>query len=96
MGIAEDLDEGLKAYPVPEYMHAQLRRYVLERLPVGHFLTAVLSNNLEQSFNRADDKNRAALLNWVRLVYNYLPTACWGSPKAVNDWLKAESENAHE
>tara|TARA_R110000824_G_scaffold2652_2_gene12287 strand:+ start:2504 stop:2782 length:279 start_codon:yes stop_codon:yes gene_type:complete len=89
--IAEELEEGLKACPVPQYMHAPLRRYVIDHLAVGHFLTAVLSNNLEQAVTRADGQNSKALENWVRLVYNFLPAKCSGSPHAVSEWLK-ESE----
>ena len=93
MGIAEDLAYGLNACPVPEYMHEPLRRYVINHLPVGSFLTAVLSNDLLQAVNSADKQNSKALVNWVRLVYNYLPSKCSGSPQAVNEWLQKVSTN---
>jgi hypothetical protein len=93
--IADELDEGLKACPVPAYMHAPLRRYVIDHLEVGSFLTAVLANDLFSAVTRADDQNSKALVNWVRLVYSYLPAKCSGSPHAVSEWLK-ESEQENE
>jgi hypothetical protein len=65
---------------------AGLDRWISHGVPPGHFLMAVLCNDLREAVVRADDVNLAALpdiVNWVR--FN-APPACWGSPAAVNRW----------
>jgi len=57
-----------------------------ERVHLGSFLTAVLSNNLTQACGRADDSNLRALPDIVRYCYNELPSDCWGSPEKVEAW----------
>lgn len=69
---------------------AALDRYGKDHSPVGHFLTAVLENDLCQAVFRADDYNIQDILEIVRYVYNDLPGTCWGSPAAVKAWLKNE------
>ena len=64
-----------------------IKRYVEDRIPPGDFLTAVLENNLRESFNQADEENRKALFEIVCHCYNALPFICWGSPGKVKNWL---------
>lgn len=64
-----------------------LQRYAQRHCPVGHFLTAVLSNDLMEAVGRADEGNRAALADICTYVFNYLPIGCWGSPAKVQAWL---------
>ena len=54
--------------------------------PVGHFLTAVLSNDLAQAIGRADDDNIRNIREIVSYVYMEIPGECWGSPKRVKVW----------
>ena len=69
-----------------------LDRYAREHTPTGSFLRAVLENDLHAALFKADDDNRAALMNIVRYVYNDLPRACWGSPEKVKAWLAQKPE----
>ncbi len=72
---------------IPESMHGAMRAWVeLGRKP-GHFLTAVLENNLHGAVSRADSANMAAIKGWVTFVYNYCPAGCWGSPERVHRWM---------
>ena len=69
-----------------------LRRGVQEyiehgRLP-GGFLTAVIQNNLSESFGSADENNRRRLFDIVQFFYNEAPSACWGSKEAMVAWVK--------
>lgn len=73
---------------IPEDIRRGLERYVKERIPTGHFLRAVLENDLTEAFGRADLDNREALFDIVQYVYNELPMTCWGSKDKVNEWLK--------
>ena len=75
---------------IPERTLEGLKRYVKDKIPPGGFLTAVLENNLLNSFQRADGENRQAIPEIVYYVHNHLPANCWGSPKTVDKWLKRE------
>lgn len=76
---------------VPQHMREHIRAYVEERRPIGHFLTALLSNDLKNAALRADNENRAALVDWVGFLYEYAPSNCWGSPEIVAAWLAEET-----
>jgi hypothetical protein len=69
-----------------------INRYVNDRCPVGSFLTAVLSNNLRESFARADEDNLKDMFEIVSYCYNKIPSHCWGSPEKVQQWLEMKDE----
>jgi hypothetical protein len=69
-----------------------LAGYIEERRPVGHFLTAVLSNDLREAVNRADADNLVALGSIVQWLFWHAPAVCWGSPGKVRDWLAREED----
>ena len=71
--------------PVPRMVDT-IKRYVQHGVQPGHFVTAILTNNLSQSVSRADEENAAHLVEWVRFLHNYLPTDCHGSIEIVNAW----------
>jgi len=77
-------------FHLPEHMHQPIVRYVLHHLRPGHFLSAVLSNDLVGAVGRADDANVAVLKGWVQFLYNCeeVPGDCWGSPRHVDEWLR--------
>jgi hypothetical protein len=64
-----------------------LDRYVNYGILPGHFLTAVLENNLAESLGRADADNRENLFEIVSYIYNEIPAICWGNPEAVREWI---------
>lgn len=70
-----------------EETKASLDRYVQHRIPTGGFLRAVLSNDLMESFKRADFENTRDMHEIVSYIYNKLPMSCHGSPEAVEKWL---------
>jgi hypothetical protein len=83
----------LRTAGVPEHLHDGLIRYVLHHVAVGHFLTAVLSNDLRESFARADETSGPALGKIVAWLYWNAPSPAWGSRAAVKAWL-AEPKGA--
>lgn len=89
MTIEELLRESLVRYDIPEHMHDGVIMYVLHRYLPGHFLTALMSNDLHDAFVRADDSNIAAMFQWVKWFHNEAPSPCWGSPEKVRDWVIA-------
>jgi hypothetical protein len=82
---------------IPERMQNALRRYVLEGVPPGHFLTAVICNDLKGAVGAADDTNLELLQTYVRWFYNIAPAPCWGSKEKMDVWMlerSAERETA--
>lgn len=64
-----------------------LRDYVEKGYPLGGFLTALVSNNLVESFGRADLGNRACMFEYTSWLYSYAPQDCWGSLDKIDKWL---------
>jgi hypothetical protein len=75
---------------VPDHMSDGVARYIEARIRPGGFLIALLSNNFIGAAQRADHENLAALGAWAKLFHNYLPGGSYGSPAAVEAWLKGE------
>lgn len=72
---------------LPAYMQGGMLRYIENGFEPGSFLTALLSNDLRETFARADDLNATAVRTYVQYLYSYAPQGCWGSPDCVNAWL---------
>jgi hypothetical protein len=73
---------------VPVHLVGGFARYVFQGLPPGHFLTAVLENDLMEAMSRADEKSRAGLFALCSFIYNHLPQTAWGSPERVETWIR--------
>jgi hypothetical protein len=71
---------------VPPHLREGIVRYALDGGHIGHFLTAVVSNDLHQAVSRGDDQSLAALKGLMQFLYNYAPAPCWGSPVKVAAW----------
>lgn len=74
--------------PMPERFAEALVRYCGERQPCGHFLMAVLKNDLREAFSRADHEALQALPSILGWLYNEAPGGCHGSPEKVKEWLE--------
>ena len=84
--VADEIDKGFEELDLPEYMKDGVMLYVFQGVRPGSFLTAVLENNLTQSFGQADHNNVACMFDWAKLLYMYLPSQCWGSKEIVANW----------
>lgn len=71
---------------IPDHMRGGITRWVEHGIYPGGFLTAVLENNLRDAVQRADEDNSRMLAGWVRFIYNYCPSGCWGSLEHVERW----------
>ena len=85
--VRELMREG--AHLVPGHMLDAVERYLINGIPPGSFLRAVISNDLREACSRADDENARALHDWVRFFYNYTPGTCWGSLARYDEWIEA-------
>jgi hypothetical protein len=79
------LIESLTAARVPLTLHKGLVRYFLDGIPPGHFLRAVLENNLQDAVLRADEP--ACLHSLILWLLNVVPAPSWGDPRAVEQWI---------
>ena len=64
-----------------------IERYFFDRLRPGHFLTAVLSGDLFETFARADDDSVGNLQALIRFLHNHTSGISHGTPGKVQDWL---------
>lgn len=88
--LREMLDDGLKqSYydQLPTEMLPNVYRYVIDGLQPGHFLTAVITNNLLDAVNRADSRNLKALGTWIKFFYNVCPSGCYGNIETMKNWM---------
>jgi hypothetical protein len=72
---------------IPFLVLCSLVHYVVNRHSTGNFLTAFLSNELNQAISYADNESLAAFREINYFIYNHCPSKCWGSPTKVSDWL---------
>jgi len=72
---------------LPEHCRGGFLRYLRYGIEPGGFLLAVLANNLREAVGRADETNKRALADYVFVLYNYAPSAAWGSPERVEAWI---------
>ena len=80
-----------RSFTIPESMVEQIRGYIDHGESVGHFLTAVLENNLKEAVGRADDENLHNLPAYVGYLYNEADSRCFGSPEKVRQWYMAKA-----
>ena len=75
---------------LPEHMREAARLYIEEGEMPGHFLTAVLTNNLVEAFGNADEDNRSCMWEWCLWLYNEIPMPAWGSANKVLAWCNEQ------
>lgn len=68
------------------YMADGMQRWIEHGVYPGVFMLALLQNDLRKAVENADGQNLEALAAWVRWLYNYAPSACWGSLLKVQAW----------
>lgn len=83
---------------VPEHMHEAITLWIEKGEPrpklMGHFMCALLSNDLMEAFARADYANIAAMHAWTIFLYNYAPAPCFGSEEKLNAWYERHHPTA--
>lgn len=80
------LFEKMNEYDIPDYMQNSLVEYIMTGRPVGHFLSAVLENQLKEAVNRADDLNQSKLVNYMKFLWNHAPNGCYGYEGVMKYW----------
>ena len=75
---------------IPPHLLRSMEMYVNERRPVGHFLSAVICNDLTEAIGRADERSLRALEHIVGWFFNKAPASCCGSEEKMNAWLEGK------
>lgn len=76
-----------REFYIPVRMMHGIENYVMYGIPPGHFLTAVICNDLKEACARADDENLPNLFAYVAFFYNEMPYECWGSRERMTAWI---------
>jgi hypothetical protein len=76
-----------RQFSISPLMLDAIRRYIVDGLPPGHFLTAIIDNDLREAVMRADDENMPNIPAFVAYFYNEAPADCWGSSHKRQDWI---------
>lgn len=81
-------------YKVPRDFADPIYNYMIYGFEPGSFFTAVLANDFARAMGSCHPANTVeAIKNTVTWICNYLPRhIAWGSPEAVNKWLKMTSD----
>ena len=80
--------DAMADYAIPQHLVEGLERYLCDHIPPGHFLLAILRNDLTEAVNRADEDSRKAIGDLVAFLGNTAPAGAWGSPERVRIWLE--------
>ncbi len=85
---AERSSVGYEAYgtTIPKRMAIKIDEYIQTGAEVGHFLTAVICNDLTEALFHADPENLQNLRAYACYFYNEAPSPCWGSPEKMAAW----------
>ena len=92
MSLIEVNGHALRYEKLPERFQDSLERYLEYGIQPGHFLTAVLCNDLMNAIGRADDESLAALPAVCKWLYNEAPGNAFGSKEKVIDWCAKRRE----
>ena len=72
---------------LPTALQGGMKRYIEDGIAPGHFLTAVLKNNLFEAVMRADADNLKELPNIVKWMHWEIPSNAHGSIIKVKEWI---------
>jgi hypothetical protein len=76
----------LKKYNIPEAVKEGIDIYVETGQCFSNFLSALLENNLKESFALADENSEMAMKEIVSYLYWEIPGVCWGSKEKMKAW----------
>jgi hypothetical protein len=63
-----------------------IEMYIRDGVVPGGFLTAIITNNLKDAVQYADDENVGNIPAYVDYFYNVAPARCWGSEANMQRW----------
>ena len=85
-----ELTNRMSAVDLPIHCRSSIYRYLMFGQPLGSFLSAVMSNELTESFSNADNVNEFAMKRYAQFLYSSCPTTMWGSRAIVEDVINGK------
>jgi hypothetical protein len=76
---------------IPAHMQETIKRYVIEKVRPGDFLSAIIKNDLRGAIGHADSENLPLIKLYVQWFYNRAPAVCAGSEAAMTNWLSGNA-----
>jgi len=73
---------------LPDGLRGGMGRYLEYGVMPGHFLSAILANDLRGACGRPYDVNRRFLFEIVQWLFNHAPADSWGSEDKVSVWRR--------
>lgn len=73
---------------IPDRLGYAIDSYLERGEDLGHFLEAVVRNDLSEAVFRADAESLSAIHTIVVYLYNHAPDSSWGSAEKVEAWRK--------
>jgi len=92
--VAPDMLEQLDLHlaTLPDNLRPGLRRYLVEGLPTGGFLQAVIAGDLYDAVQRADPFCAVRIADVVRFFVYFAPADSYGSREAYAAWVERGKE----
>ena len=87
-----DIDE-IDYSGLPASLQGGVKRYIEQRQTPGHFLSAVICNDLQGAIAHFSIQEGHSLRDIVVWFYNNAPSTCWGSREKMDAWLNSTGEN---
>jgi hypothetical protein len=81
---------------LPDHLHTGIRDYLEHGLRPGHFLCAVICNDLSKAAQHADHINALHLVEVVKFFLAFAPDPSWGSAEKLEAWLRERGQEAFE
>ena len=73
---------------IPARMRVAMTRYILNGVPTGSFLAAVIDNDLQAAVASADEINLPLLALYAKWFRFVAPIECFGSKEKRMLWIK--------
>lgn len=77
---------------IPPLMQEAIRRYIVQGIAPGQFLSAVIKNDLFGAVGHADATNEPLIKLYVQWFYNKAPGNCYGSPESMREWMTTRQQ----
>lgn len=82
----EHYESKLEQFNIPGYMIDGILDYIIRGKKPGHFLSAVIRNDLMGAIAHADGTNIDLIKEYVGFFYSYAPMECYGSEERFKNW----------
>ena len=75
-----------REWKISAHMMHSIELYLEQGIPPGHFLSAVICNDLMKACRYADDINIRNLPAYAAYFFNEVPTNAWGAAERFESW----------